>query len=292
MTESEYSMNYHSDASTASNILSAVASLGRGTPICLVVASNAYAELLDNWLWHMDALGIRRIVVVTMDEALSQRLQGTDLTVAQAAFDGSEGDFWLQRAKIWSLLADAGVEFIHSDIDAVWLRDPIPGYNGNDFDILVSQGTLHPEDTLAAWGFVVCTGFFWARPTAPSKKLLEALVTPSTNILNSDDQAYLNRWLAEIGIEWQTHSKESYDLSYKNKIFRAYREPISGICESIGLKITLLPHHLFPRLQPGATNAIVRHVLRNGDASRRLEMMRAAGCWQLDEYPTGFLIPK
>jgi hypothetical protein len=274
------------------NILPAVASLGKGTPICLVVASNAYAELLDNWLLHMDALDICRIVVVTMDEALSQRLQGTELTVVQATFDGSEGDFWLQRAKIWLLLADAGVEFIHSDIDAVWLRDPIPDYTGDDFDILVSQGTLHPEDILAVWGFVVCTGFFWARPTPQMRILLRALVTPSNNILNSDDQAYLNRWLAEIGIEWQTDAKDSYNLICGDKIFRAYRDPIAGVCKSIDLKITLLPHHLFPRLQPGAADAIVRHVLRTGDPSQRLERMREAGCWQLDKYQTGFMIPK
>jgi hypothetical protein len=38
--------------------------------IVLVAASNGHAELLDNWLCHVDSLGIRR-VMVAMDKTIA-----------------------------------------------------------------------------------------------------------------------------------------------------------------------------------------------------------------------------
>ena len=43
-------------------------------------------------------------------------------------FDGSVKDLGLQRTLVWDLLVQHDVDLIQSDIDAVWLRDPIPEY--------------------------------------------------------------------------------------------------------------------------------------------------------------------
>lgn len=276
---------------TKRSIAAAIMGLGPGGPIPVVVASNDYAQLLDNWLCHMSILGIERFLIVVMDDDLAGRLKGAHLSVARGEFDGSAADFWLQRARIWAYLVAEGVEFIHSDIDAVWLRDPVPEYADAKFDLLVSQGTIHPDDVLTAWGFVLCTGFFWARPTPASRRLFHALVMSAETIMKSDDQATLNRLLLSSGTIWTAGAAEAYNLQVRGGSFTCFREPVAGFCASLGLRLLLLPHDLFPRLQPGAPNAMVRHVLRNESPEQRISLMREAGCWQLDAHPRGFAIP-
>jgi hypothetical protein len=275
---------------TQSSIRTALSTLGPGRPVILVVASNDYSELFDNWLCHMDVLGIERILVIAMDEALGARLAASRWPVARGFFDGSAGDFWLQRARIWAFLADEGVEFIHSDVDAVWLRNPIPEFAAVACDLMFSQGTIHPTDVASQWRFVLCTGFFWARASPPARALLGSLARSVTEILASDDQASLNRHLMAAGTSWATDAVSSYMMDHQGHTFMAFREAVTGMCQSLELKLVLLPHHLFPRLQPGAENAMVRHVLRTGDKTARIDLMRAAGCWRLDAHPRGFAI--
>jgi hypothetical protein len=48
---------------TTRDIRASLALVGPGGPIVLVAASNGHAELLDNWLCHVDSLGIRTVTV-------------------------------------------------------------------------------------------------------------------------------------------------------------------------------------------------------------------------------------
>jgi len=277
---------------TKRQILDGVAALGPGRPLPIVVASNDYARLLDNWLCHMDALAIERILVVAMDATLAARLANGPYPVACGSFDGSEKDFWLQRTYIWSFLVDQGIEYIQSDVDAVWLRDPIAAFSQLQFDLAISEGTGHPLDIHAIWNFVLCTGFFWVRPTQAAQRFLHMLVDPPEPMLRSDDQALLNRMLSAMGMLWMTGNVPSYQLRLHTLPFTCYREPLQGFCASLGLRLTMLPHHLFPRIQPGDPNAIVRHVLREGSQENRIQRMREHGCWLLDARPNGFALDR
>ena len=274
--------------STQRDIAAGLARLGAGGPVALAVASNEHAALLDNWLCHVHALGIGRTLVVAMDEPLAERLRGAPFPIARAGFDGTYPDFCFRRSCIWSWLADQGVEFIQSDTDAVWLRDPVSEYAGSAFDLLCSQGTLLPRTALAAWGFVLCTGFFWARATAAIRDLFRALLSVQTTI--RCDQSALNTLLLTSGTTWSTAGVASYQLEHRGHAFTCFRQPVAGCCDSLGLRLVLLPHHRFPRKQPGASDAIVRHVLRNDVKEQRIALMREAGCWRLDAHPGGFLI--
>jgi hypothetical protein len=278
------------DAERAS-IQSAVARLGSGDPIVLVVASDAFARYLDNWLWHMDALGIDRIVIVAMDDVLAKRLTSVRFPVARVGFDGSEKGFWLSRAFIWSFLVDHGTAFIHSDVDAVWLRNPIPDYSNPGCDLMMSQGVAHPVDVHEKWGFVLCTGFFWAWPAPATRLLFKALVNPTSGILRSDDQAVLNRLLAAVGTVWMTAGTSTYESRLGNYPFICFHEPLLGFSSTLGLRLTMLPHALFPRVQPGVANPMVRHVMRDSDPEQRINRMREAGCWRVDAWPYGYAFP-
>jgi hypothetical protein len=270
----------------------AIEKLRPDRPLPVVTANFAHVDLLDNWLCHMDRLGIRRLLVIAMDDMLADRLNSAGIPTVRAGFNGSMSDFWIQRAKIWALLAARGVEFINSDTDAVWLRDPISPYSDRPFDMLFSQGTLLPLEAARAWGHVLCCGFFWARPGAAVRRLLETLAASRAD--GFDDQVALNRLLVSAGTTWSSDTSASYRLQFYGRSFRAYREPVSGFCPSLGLHLMLLPHRLFPRLQSDAdpSAAMVRHVLSVNGHAERVSLMRDAGCWLLDAYPSGYIIPR
>jgi hypothetical protein len=157
----------------------AVAALGREGPLPVVVVSDDYALLLDNWIAHMHALGISRFLVVAMDDALAHRLSARGIVVARSDFDGSTSDFWLRRMLVWQYLVEIGVDIVQSDIDALWFKNPIPElFTDQPYDVLCSQGTLHPFDIASSWGFILCTGLMSIK-SAPHDPIPQCVSGPS-----------------------------------------------------------------------------------------------------------------
>lgn len=264
----------------------ATSALGGSGALPVVVLSDPYALLLDNWMCHMEALGIERFLVVAMDQPLMDRLSSAGVRAARCEFDGSTQDFWLQRALVWDFLAEREIDFIVSDVDALWLRNPIPEYFcASEFDILISQGVLHPVEILDRWGFVLCTGLFRAKPGAGTKTFFSALRRRSSRILETDDQFVVNFMLDEEGVVWNDAGLFAERFARSGRAFTCYDRTLPGSCESLGLKIGMLPHHLFQRATTTGGEAYVKHVQRTKDPSERISALRAAGCWLLDERP-------
>ena len=68
------------------------------------------------------------------------------------------------RTRLFLHLARAGRDFIHSDADAFWVRDPRPWLVRHaQFDLLMSQGTTYPYRQYRRHRFVLCAGFFLCR---------------------------------------------------------------------------------------------------------------------------------
>lgn len=267
------------------SILKAVNALGPvHGPLPVIVASDSFAFLVDNWMAHMNAIGIDKFLVVAMDEAMQHRLERAGIEAGRADFDGSKSDFWTYRMLVWDLLIRHDIEIVQSDIDALWLKNPIPEYfSSAEFDIIWSQGTYHPTAVLERWGFVLCTGLFWARPTAGSKQFFIALTDQSWRIREGDDQDVINRLLLERGTVWEVPSSGIHQMTVRGHTFTGYRDLVIGRCDQLGLKMAMLPHDLFPRLTTAESGPYVKHVLRSPDPVQRVPELRAANCWMLDE---------
>ncbi len=193
------------------DIRAALDRLGPGEPIALAAVSGDHAHFLDNWLLFLDRLKIDRVMIVAMDEVMAARMRPGRFPVIRAGFDGTEADFWRQRLRVWRRLADAGVAFIQSDTDAIWLSDPRPMLAGLDGDLVFSQGTRLPEDTLEAWGFVLCCGFFLARPT-PATIALFAEIGPGPLLRNLSAEArQVRRRMRQFehAWDWGAHYRSS-----------------------------------------------------------------------------------
>ena len=270
------------DPSAKDSIARAVLSLRPCGPLPVVVASDAYAHLLENWVAHAHELGITDFLIVAMDDKLQARLSDRGLVVARGHFDGSAADFWLRRLLIWQYLLQLGVHIVQSDVDALWIRNPIPTlFADQQFDILCSQGTLHPSDTAALWGFVLCTGLMSMRPSASTVRFIDAFARKADLVLQTDDQEVMNHMLVEGGAAWNRHGLASCVSEVRGNTFETFDGIIDCRDAVSGATIGLLPHALFPRLPTAAPGAYVKHVLRPEDDSLRIEELRAVGCWKL-----------
>lgn len=265
-------------------LVEAVDVLGRAGPLPVVVVSNGYALLLDNWIAHMRALGISRFLVVAMDAVIAQRLAGRGIVLARGHFDGSATDFWLRRMLIWQYLVEIGVDIVQSDIDAVWLKNPIPEFLANQpHDLMCSQGTLHPFDTAQSWGFVICTGFMAIRSTPPAIRFFAAFQDRAAQVLETDDQDVMNHILFDAGLVWDAAGAEPEINTIDGMKFHSFPSVITGFSQTLGLTVSLLPHSLFPRLPASGSEAYVKHTLRPEDDSLRISELKAVGCWMIDE---------
>jgi hypothetical protein len=270
--------------STTESLVQALGILGDALPLPVVVASCDYAILLENWIAQVQALGIDRFLIVAMDDALSVRLQGRGFAVARSNFDGSAADFWLKRVFIWRHLLHLGVHIVQCDVDAIWLRDPtFEFFVPQEIDILCSQGTLHPGDIAAMWRFVLCTGLMSVRPTTAAIQFFDAFSARAEQILRTDDQAVMNRMLAERGLAWNRRGLSPIVAALEGHPFDTFGAIIDAEDRPTGCRIGLLPHSLFPRLPTAAPGAFVKHVLRPEEEGKRIAELQAVGCWLLQD---------
>jgi hypothetical protein len=169
-----------------------------------------------------------------------------------------------------------GVDFIHSDADAVWLRNPLDRFFADrDADLIVSQGTAWPHDVHARWGLVLCCGLFYVHA---SKKMSAFMAEMLRDMRTSrDDQVSFNRVVASDEVEWEIH--EPYRMAFKTRTFTCSRQVIEG--RGKHLRIRVLPHHLFQRMHMPGEPAYVKHVFSEKTAESTKEMLERTGCYLL-----------
>jgi hypothetical protein len=280
-----------SDAARAS-LMQAVLELGGSGPLPVVVISDDFADWLDNWMYYMEALGISRFLIVATDAALERRLARAGLTASRCDFAGSARGFWLHRLLIWDYLIDQGIDIIQSDVDAIWFKNPIDEYFlESKYDLVWTQGTLHPRSVLSHWGFILCTGLFWAKAGAGTKAFFAALRSRAEEVLATTDQAVINQLLYDEGTTWNVAAAQSYQLDWLGHPFTGFEGVLEGHCPAFGLRLAMLPYRLFPRSVTPGSGAFVRHLQfrrppgDNRVPDERLAQMREAGCWILDQRP-------
>ncbi len=98
---------------------------------------------------------------------------------------------WPLRTRLFLHLANAGCDFVHSDADAFWKRDPRRYLAEHpEFDLLISQGTWFPLQFHRQFGFVLCAGFFLCRSNAQTRRYFERVQALESS--NGDDQWRMN----------------------------------------------------------------------------------------------------
>eukprot|EP01061_Rhynchopus_euleeides_P001393 TRINITY_DN10985_c0_g2_i1.p1 TRINITY_DN10985_c0_g2~~TRINITY_DN10985_c0_g2_i1.p1 ORF type:complete len:443 (+),score=119.05 TRINITY_DN10985_c0_g2_i1:49-1377(+) len=146
---------------------------------------------------------------------------------------------WYHRWKLLLRLLNKNVHVLMADLDALFVRDPLPLLHqyGGQADVISQRGSF-PKTLYDKWGSCICMGFTYWRSTEATKIFTATVhkMIASTG----DDQVGVNMALDQSAVEWRTQAvnrKVEYETS---------KEPSIGLTNK-GLRVLLLPHSKFPR---------------------------------------------
>jgi len=249
-------------------------------PLIVTFSDWNYQPILENWLAHLDALGLGGARVYCLDRQTLDWCRGRDVDAELLAWDGHRSSLWKQRLGIFNSLIDAGIPFVHSDTDAVWVANPfLAGSSADQLDDLVfSQGTFWPPETFDDWGFVLCCGWFSVKPSAGSRAFFRDLVDHVA--ITGDDQISVNHLLQQRRIEWGGRPAD-YTIVANGQHIRCWHEPHRGRSADGSLAVALLPHAEYQRLPIVTETAVVKHLLTPKRRDDKIAALRAAGLWML-----------
>jgi hypothetical protein len=267
--------------------VAAVRALNGSSPVILVFASGPYAAILANWVRFASRTGANRILIVALADGVEGIAVANGLPFFKIPGHLTLKQLWVVRAQIFAALASAGIDFIHSDADAVWLKSPMNEIAALETDVAFSSGTVWPNSALEAWGFVVCCGFFFARGTPATSAFFSEVAARAEAC--GDDQIAVNEALLAAGATWDDDNTGTLRPSPKGPAFRTFEHPVFGLAKAGGLRICLLPHSRFTRLPEVTNETVVAHPLapRAGGAgngpARISQVLARLGLWQVEE---------
>jgi hypothetical protein len=247
-------------------------------PLVLTFANSAYTPLLRHWLRRTCQLGVRPCVIA-LDNDVEKTARSFEADVYRMEIGPGLPALWLRRVQLFRSLARLGVDFVHSDVDAIWLRNPVPFMLDTGADLVASQGTVWPPDVVDAWGFVLCCGLFLARGKNSVANLFDEVASRRTDIERGDDQAAFNRTLHDNSPAWDLDSTTPpRSGSWQGISFNTYPETVHARTKD--LHVAMLPYEICPRLpEPPTGPAMVAHPLAPKQLDAKIALLEQLGLW-------------
>lgn len=254
------------------------------SPLIVTFVTHGYIDVTANWLAFVAKLGLTAHVrIVTLDDASRDAFPAA-LTV-HAPLDTTDlGGLWVHRIQVIGRFLAAGYDVVHSDSDAVWLRDPLPFMASCSADMVFSQGTVWPPDVHARHGLVLCCGLFRLTACDGVRAFMRAV--EARVAADRDDQVSINRLLDEAGVRWRIDTP--YRIPFRDTAFTASRSVIRAAAGD-GPSVAVLPHHLFPRLvdcvdgtsivDAADGEVMVAHPLSGKTRAEKQAVLSALGLW-------------
>ena len=244
--------------------------------VALVFGTIDFEPLLSNWACHALHLGIRWFILVAMDDALHASLSRRPILNSHVVLlPGNRTITKLnvigERQRFGLTLLEAGLNIVHTDADALWLRDPTPLFRGGD--VVAERIWGKPSSVVTAWGAGICTGFYYLRST-PAVRALARSVRDEIHRKRSrqpawqaSDQFFVNVVLHRLGVTWRGGAK----MLGMTDINTRFHDPNATIGDVVNaphgsMTIVMLAHVIVPRACPVLSPAELRSL---ADASPR-----------------------
>lgn len=164
--------------------------------IIISCANYGYIRVAINWARHLSALDISGYIVFALDKKSYDILSNENINTLLFEIDAKDwGALMYYKMRIPYEILKINIDVLWSDLDAVWLRNPLEYINIPDCDIIgsiVEHEKAWPPTVREVWKFTICTGWIYFRNTHPTKNMLCNIleVTPF-----SSDQKVFNEYL-------------------------------------------------------------------------------------------------
>ncbi|MEO0449992.1 MAG: putative nucleotide-diphospho-sugar transferase [Pseudomonadota bacterium] len=243
-----------------------------GVIVC-VFADHKYTEVLSNWLRKQAEVSNAKPVVFCLDRQTQSVCEGLRAEHILVPYSGDWLGFMRHQMAITLEMLRMGFTPLISDIDAIWVRDPLPTTLQHSQDMVFSPGTIQPLVAHAKWGNVLCTGFFLLRPTLRTVSFIEEV---SQRMNNEGDQPAINRLLIEKQLDFTR--PDLYAIPFRNHdVMQSYSARL-GVTK--GLSVALLPNRLFQRLaEKDEPTPLIIHPIAPKTQEAKIEVLKSLDLW-------------
>lgn len=244
--------------------------------VALVFGTKDFVAHVLNWACHALALGCRWFVLVAMDSSLHRELRRLPAVSSHTLFlprvrEGTVNVTKLnvigERQRLGLSVLERGFSIVHSDADALWIRDPWPLLETGD--VIAERIWGKPLSVVQSWGAGICTGFYFLRSKPPvialAREVRDAISAKRRRqtTWQASDQYYVNTILGRRGVKWVGGQKMAPMTSMSTRFYE--HSPHVGMAAARGgsnLTIVMLAHSRVPRACPVLSSGELRALER------------------------------
>eukprot|EP00966_Prymnesium_polylepis_P307249 7099941-Prymnesium_polylepis.1 len=163
----------------------------------------SYTDIALNWAAALSRTGVRSHFILALDDGSVESLRRGNAVVYTAGAVPNTVTFkdnWELRRLLWQrrwqmvhTMIQSGLTVVHSDLDAIWIRNPLAFLGSIRGDVIASHGQSAPK-------WLLCMGWMMIRPTAAVRNwLLPAFFSElSSPAALGDDQVAFNKALQNM----------------------------------------------------------------------------------------------
>ena len=176
----------------------------------IAFGNSRHKRIAHNWALYLQRHKIENYTIYSLDQEIYDYLCKNNISTELLSlniFEGQSWD-WIERLKFIHNLLKKNINVLHSDLDAIWLKNPLSLIE-SEYDIVASTGTF-PKDVCDRVGYTLCMGWICYKSSTIVKELFESVLNAKTHD-NFDDQIEFNREL--FNGNWQNLKLKTLDQS-------------------------------------------------------------------------------
>ena len=229
-----------------------------------------YVKLAVPWVRNLERTGVRDYVVAATDEIAQAELtkQGVNTRLVNGVFSKDQKYVFASRLNVIHQYLKDGVDVVHSDLDAIWKRNILPELDDPEVDLYISQGTVWPQEHFEKHGFVMCSGFYYAKSNESVVDFFTALLKFIDERRERSDQRALNLLLLDT--EWQLDAteKRSAGLSW-------FEANVAGYNKAFNLRLSLISMSKVQRIRINQEGAVYHPFSRGKKVQSKIGCLAA-----------------
>lgn len=247
----------------------------------ITFCNTAYLRVLDNWVRHIVRFVPRKdLLVYALDKRVERWCNANQVEARLEPCPGTMS-LWQWRMVHFARFARSNQAFIHSDVDALWLGHVYTYIRQSlrNVDIAISQGRTWPDTTLRKWGFVLCMGFFYVRPSPRTRSFFENVLQHMRT--ETDDQRGINTVVDQTMIQggWVGQCNPTvveHWTVYDECVYTACNIRCGQLTQTV--RVALLPWRVFTRGWP-TSRTLVTHPPTPKNATLKKKKFQQHNLW-------------
>ena len=183
------------------------------------VSNFNFRKLALNWSRALDRLGIKNYTVYSLDEGCHEYLLANKVSSKLRPIERNTKfsiNLTMERYKIIEEYLCIGVNAIYSDLDAIWLEDPLADLIGGSFYASTSiHKAAAPKDIMKKWGYTICSG--WLAVDSSCLNLIREFILSyddyQDGLPHFCDQGRLNRFLFSKAVNFMKNKPCGFSMT-------------------------------------------------------------------------------